>query len=244
MSTETPLIKPSDLERYQKTLDEINSIVSIEIEDDEQYQNTIDFCKQVKGDYKEIETLRKETVAPYNEKVSGINSFFKNLTSKLEHGEQQLKAAAAKYFQKKEAKRIAEERKRQAEADEARRKKEEAAQKELDKANEYRESGREDLAEKAEARAEEKFTQASNIVAETVASAPKVAGVSFVTSYECTEVDRLKAAIFCLQTRPEYEDIVKIDLKAAEKLARTSKGKIKIDGIDYRETKTMRSSSK
>lgn len=225
------LIIPVDKqERIQKALQFCGEIKEITIESQEQYDNSLKLCQSVKRGYNSLEEDRKEIVRPINAQVTKVNGEYKTVTEKLKNAETVIKSAMSFWDRKVEMKRIEEQKKLEAEAAEIRRKAEAKAEEERLKAEAYREAGRIEMAEKAEARAESHTTNAETIVAPIVENANRGGAASFSTVYTASITDQVKTAI-CLLENPSYRHIVSIDLKAIEKLAKTLKGNLVIDGI-------------
>lgn len=234
---QTELIPQDVKTALESALGFIGGIKEIECRSQDEYNNAAQTCKEIKGYLSDLDNHRKALVTPYNDTVKKINARFKDVTARLENGERELKRAMSRWFQEEERKRIGAQKKADAEAAEMKRKAEERARKEREKAEQYAAEGRQDMAEKAEARAETQEDISTNLVAEEVENMAKVEGVSFRLSYTCTVEDKLAAALYCLKENQRLEHIVQIDEKAAEKLAITTKGAIQIPGIKYIEDK-------
>jgi hypothetical protein len=137
-----------------------------------------------------------------------------------------------------EAKRRAEEAKRQAEAEEARRKAEEAARKEIEKAEAYREQGREEMAEKAEARAAEKIETAQTIVAPIVETV-KPQGTTFKKKLVIDRVTDHKAAVMHLLSNPYTACFVTLDKAGLEQAKAKHGDMLQVPGIEWKEDVTV-----
>ena len=219
----------------QKTLDEalefFNSLKEVKFTNDEEYENGVQLCKEVKGYIKLIEDDRKKLVKPLNDKVKGINSPCKDVTGKLENAERVLKNGMAKYFREKEQKRIAEQKRLEAEAEERRRQEAARAERERAKSQAYRENGRDEMADKAEARAETAESIASTVVAPIVNNTAKVKGTSFTVKYKVAGItDKTSAVMHCLKN-DVLANYIQIDIKGIERLANIQKGNLQIPGI-------------
>lgn len=220
-----------------QALEFVGTIVEVKPKTDAEYQNAVELCRVCKKHINDLESARKDQVKPLNDEVKAINGEYSTVTTRLLNGETVLKRAMSVYAQEQERKRIEEQRKRDAEAAEARRKAEEAARKEAEKAEAYRQQGRDDMAEKADARVEAHIDRAVNTVAVEVESTAKAAGASYRKDYVFTIVDKRAAILHCIDN-PMFADHVALDVKALEKIAKASKGKLVIPGITVRETLT------
>jgi DNA repair exonuclease SbcCD ATPase subunit len=231
----TELIPRTSIELMEAALEYLNSIREIIIKTQPEYEEAASVCKQIKGHINTLEKNRKELVEPYNKKVKAINDKYKEVTTKLQNGDGHIRQAMSAYYQEQERKRQEEQRKLQAEADEKRRKAEEAARKEAEKVEQYRQEGREEMAQKAEARMETAVEVATTTVAPEVEQ-KKVSGISYRTEYECHVKDHKAAVLFCIDS-PNFVGTVLIDIKAIERAAKAFKGKLSIPGIEIIEKK-------
>ena len=101
---------------------------AVMIETDEHYAEATAFVSYLSGKMKDIEKLRKFFVDPLNAQVKNINSMFKPQVEAREEVVGIVKGKMATYYQKKEAARIAEEKRLQAIRDKANEKREEKGQ--------------------------------------------------------------------------------------------------------------------
>ena len=230
------LIPLSSKNLIEEAVKFLGDIQEIKIENDQQYNNALELCKSIKSKANGLEKDRKVIVAPLNQDVKTINAEYKSVTLKLDNAERRIKSAASVYWSEKERKRLEEQRKRDAEAEEQKRKAEEAARKEMEKEQSYREQGRDDMADKAAARAETHIDRATNTVALEVEKM-KVSGVHYRTDYEVQVLDK-RAAVNDLMASNNFSEHVIIDVKAIAKVAKAFKGKLNIDGLKIIEKKT------
>jgi hypothetical protein len=207
----------------------LNSIVEIKIDSEDQYKKAGEHLVDIKRSYNELEVMRKEVVKPLNDKVSGVNGYFKEYTEKLVKAEQTFKNGRLVWFTEQERKRIEEQKKLEAEAAEERRKAEEKAEAERIKAEAYREKGREDLADKAEARAETAETIAVNTVAQVVEKIDT--GKSSMREVYKVEIQDQKSALMAIANNAALSCFLKIDIAGLEKFANVTKGNLVIDGV-------------
>jgi uncharacterized membrane-anchored protein YhcB (DUF1043 family) len=212
----------------KNVIDYLNSIVEFKIETPEQYENAGNILVEIKRKLNELETKRKDIVKPFNDKVKLVNEYIKQYTTKLENAESTFKKSRTTWFAEQERKRIEAQRKAEAEAAEERRKAEEKANAERAKAESYREQGRDDLADKAEARAETAETIALNTVAPVIeaintgkSSMKKVWRIEVINKQKATEAIASNAALSCF---------LQIDIKGLEKFANVTKGNLVIEG--------------
>lgn len=229
------LIPVESIQKMQSALKELETISSVEIKNNEEYSGAAEMQITLKRAIKDIESDRKETVLPFNEKVKAINEKFKSVMDRLDNGVSKIGSAMIEW-KRKEDLRIAEERRiAEAKAEEARRKAEAAAQKELEKAQAYRDQGREEMAEKAEARAETKSEEAISVVAPEIEK-QKVPGISYRSDFSIEVIDK-EAAIPAMLANPAYADFVIIDEKGLNRMVKAVKGKMLIPGIVVTEKK-------
>lgn len=231
----TELIPQSSIELMKTALHFLDTMQKVNIRTQDEYENAVGICKQIKSHINSLEKDRRSLVAPYNKKVTAINGKYKDVTSKLKNGDEHIRLAMREYHQEQVLKRQEEQRKREAEAAEIRRKAEKKARLEAEKAAKYREMGREEMAEKAEARVETAVEVAQTTVAPEVEE-KKVSGVSYRTKYECVVEDK-KTAIHFLVDNPMFIDHVIVDTKAIERAAQAFKGKLEIPGLKINITK-------
>lgn len=229
---EKQLIPADAREQLDNALTQWGNVSEITVSNDQEYEYAIEVCRQVKTCVSDLENKRKELVKPYKDPAAKIDAAYKAVRVPLENGERQLKAAAARYHREQEQKRIEAQRRAEAEAEEKRRKEEERARREREKAAQYAEQGREDLAEKAQARADVHEDRADTIVSEAPAmQTAKPKGVSYRKVYKVSKItDKRKAAEFCLRN-PLLADLVEINATALERLMNGAKRKIEIPGL-------------
>ena len=230
------IIPEESVKTIQEILEQFESMESLEVKNQEQYDSAVGVCKEIKKSIKAIESDRKEIIKPWKEKTDAVNAKYREVRVKLENGEKKIKGAMSVFFEEQERKRLEEQRKIEAEAEEKRRKAEEAARKEAEKVAKYREEGREELAEKAEARMETKLDEATNTVVAEVES-KKTEGVHYRTSYEVEVTDDAQAAV-ALLNNPMTAHCVSINTVALKKMITATQGNFKCAGIKVRETKT------
>ena len=234
---EKQLIPKESQNLIQEALDWLGSIESITITNDKEFDNAHEVCKDVKKKFNKLEKERKAITGPMNNEIRKINSEFKVVTEKLSSFESAAKKAISDYHQKKEQLRLEEQRKLNAKAEEQKRKADVAAQKELEKAEQYRKEGKDHLADKAEARAEAKLITATQTVAPVIGET-KVKGTSFRKKYVCEVEDKSQFVAFCANnmTGPmvAFYNQLEINLKGLEKLANSSGGALQAPGIKYR----------
>lgn len=194
----------------------------------EERDNALDVVKRVKIAYDEFEADRKEITKPLNDKVTSVNTTYKSVTSILLSIEKLFKDALTVWDNKQEQKKLEADRAAQIEADRIRRAAQNMADKELEKAEAYREQGKDTLADKAEAKAEEALNTATSTVA-PVYTYDKGSGTSFKIEYEATIQDAHKA-INALNT-DQYRHMIEINTGALGKLAKSLNGKLVLEGV-------------
>lgn len=234
----TSLIPVEKQEKIQKALEFFTSLREIKFTNQAEYDRGTELCKQIKAEIKTLEDDRTALVKPFNEKVNVINGTYKDVRSKLENAERVLKSGMSAFFQEQERKRIEAQKKLEAEAEAKRKAEEERAEKERQKAEQYRAEGREDMAAKAEARAETAEAVASTTVAPVVQNTAKVQGVTYKTVYKVIVEDQARAIVFCA-TNPMLSQYVTLDVKGLERVALAMKGKLTCEGLKVIEDKQV-----
>jgi len=227
MEVKTSLIPVENVKLMAEALDFFGTITSVTITNDAENENISALNKKVKGYIKDLETDRKVIVGPYNDKVSSINSEYKTVREKLENAGKKIDTALGIYYQEKLRIAAAAQAKADAEAAEVLRKAEEAALLELEKAKKYEEQGRTIMAEKAQARADEKIAVAQTAVAPIVQAPPKIQGQSFRTDY-IVEILNKETAVKAMISNPVYAAMISIDIVKLQALAKTLNGKLGI----------------
>lgn len=203
----------------------------------EEYTNSRELCKVIKGKSADLLSTRKTLTKPYKDDAIAIEKEFNPLIDKLNNVRGKIDTASSIWFQAEERKRLLEERKRQAEVEEKKRLETEREEKERKKADEYREQGKEKLADKAEARADDHADQAINTVAAEVDEV-KVKGLYYRTDYEVKVIDKEKAVNSCMASQ-KYQNHVILDLKALAIVAKANNGVLdNLDGLEVITKKT------
>ena len=230
-SVDTSLIPVEKQDRLEKALEFCQSLKEVKINTQEQYDNAVALCKQVKSGITSLEADRKELVKPYKDKSKKIDTEYKSVRDDLENAERVLKGGMGVFYRAQEAKRLEDQRKREAEAEEARRKAEAKAEAERLKAEKYAAEGRAEMAEKAEARAQTAEATASTITAPVVENTAKASGVSYRTVYKVSVINHQRA-IGSLSKNEMFHQYLSIDISGLEKVVNASKGKLALpDGL-------------
>lgn len=225
------LVPQETKDKIDKLLAELESYKEFTVKTEPEAQNLNGVMVAYKGQIKKIDALRKEAIEPYYPKYKYLNDVYNGVIKKVKHFVNNCDVALGIWERDQRTKREAEQKKREAEAAEKRRKQEEAARKEAEKAEQYRKEGREEMAEKAEARAEAKIEEAETTVAPTVEET-KLDSTYFVEKYIATVTDKAEAVKYCLSI-PALEGCVDINLKAIERQQNAAQGKWEIPGIRF-----------
>jgi len=237
MSEEKNLIAQETLDKMKTALETLSSIEEIEITNAEQNLNAGGIQRDVQGAIKTVEALRKEAVKPFDEKRKVIQKEFMNVLNQLKAGKDKIGSAMID-FDNAEKRRIAlEQKKLEAEAEEKRRKAEKAAEAEAAKIEKYQSEGKEELAEKAQARMEDKIEEATTTVA-TEIKQEKVSGVSYRTDYVVEVEDHFKAIPFLLENSLTSH-LIGINVPALKAMVKASKGVMTIPGVKIKKTQTQ-----
>jgi hypothetical protein len=236
MIESTSIIPVENQERIKKALEFCESLTQIKINSQEQYDNAVAICKQIIAGLNSLENDRKALTGPLDKKMKSINAEYKIVTSKFGNAERVIRNGMETFFQEKERIRLEEQRKLEAEAEAKRKAAEEKAAAEQRKADAYREQGREDLAAKAEARAETAETIAATVTAPIVENTAKGSGVSYRTVWEAVIEDQNAAILFCANNSI-LSSYVTLDINGLIRLCAAQKGNLQVSGIRFIEKK-------
>lgn len=234
--TEEKLIPQDSKNMILAAIKLCGDIESLKIQNDEQYKKANSILADVKKSKSLLTANRQQITKPFKDKVGAIEGEYREPIKNLENAKAVISKAMGSYFQEKERRRIEEQRKLEAEAEEQRKKAESAAEREKAKAEKYRMQGREEMAEKAEARADLKADAATNAVAPVI-EPKKLAGLSFRTDYEVSITEKEKA-INALMANPMLSVAVTIDTGAIARICKAMKQAFDLPGIRIAEKKT------
>lgn len=234
LEVQSSLIPVDARKAIDTALEYARSVVEITIEDDEQNNACSLKLKQIAETVKALEKRRKELKAPWADKANAVDKEFKVPADALANLDRKIRQAMSTYFAKAQAERDRLAREAEAKAAEDRKRADEKARKEREKANAYREQGRTEMAEKANARADEALDKAAATVAPVVAP-PKVDGASMIDHWSVRIVDKNAAVAACM-ANPLLIAAVVIDVGFLEKLEDTKQvgGNLKIDGCEIK----------
>lgn len=196
---------------------------SIVVSDEASYTQAADFVKEVKRMIKSVKEFFKPMKEQAHKAHQEICTREKEMTEPLTNAEKILKESMGRFA-------AAQERKRREEAERARIEAERLAKSKLEEAIAADEAGDEEASAVAMLDAEYAERMAANpipIMTEPV----KTKGVSQKKDWEIVDIDEDKVPVDIngIVIRP-------VDKAAIMKLIRASKGKIKIDGVTYKET--------
>lgn len=234
----------------------LNSMVSLTIETDSQFQNAGELVKDIAKYSNTLEASRDSLVRPLNTKVTTFNSYFKTFSSALYLGKKVIQNSISAYNTKKaleraEAQRILDEKARkereklEAEA-RAKREQEDALRRDAEEIKlaakrETNEKKRQELlaqaqkmevkADTVQAKAEIKEQTAQTVVAPVVSfGTPKISGMSEVKKYKAEVSDKEKFVKWCVElNKLQY---LEIDTSALSKMLQASKGLESYPGIN------------
>lgn len=204
---------------------ETNVIVSqannIQISNQEEYENAVEFAKKVKEANKKITDYWKEPKANAAKVHKDICNKEKQMLEPLNVAEKIVKTKLVDYVNEQERIRLEEQIR-------IKKEQERLAYEELKKAEELRKQGNEIEAIITEQNA----VAISEIENKVESKVENVSGMSYRTDYEIVAVNNQEVPCFMngIEIRP-------VDLTLVKNLIKTSKGTIKIPGIDYKETK-------
>lgn len=199
---------------------------AIVISDDVGYSYAGELCKQVKAQNSRVadffEPLRLSTKKAYDDVLARKKMFTEPLTK------------AEKIIKSKMVDYVAEQERKRREAEEAMRAAaRKAAEEKLAEAIDAEASGDTDMAEFATDEADYLDSRSRNLTVESTRQ--KAKGVTEVKSWKIVSIDAKKVPV-------EINGAVirPVDEKAVMALIKASKGNIKIDGIEFEETVTLR----
>lgn len=228
--SENSLIPTELKEKIEEAMIFFFSLREISFSNDEEYENGTEKCRQAKDFINIIEKRRKELILPFEKEIEKINNPCLDVVKKLKTSECVMKEGMAEYFKQKERSRLESQLKLEAEANERRRQETEKVRKETEKANAYREQGRNEMADKAEARAATAAIMVHSIVPAIVENGARTKGTTFTKKWEVNIFDLKKAVRFCIDN-DILSRYVTLDMRGLQKLVNAQKGQILIDGI-------------
>jgi hypothetical protein len=232
------LIPAEDQKSLESAVAYLDSIKELKVSSDDEENNAAKVVTQLKKDVRALILRRKELVKPHKASSDLIEARYRTVVPKLEGAIKTIGRGVIDYHAEKQRKADAAEKKRQAEADAKADREQEAARKEVEKAKQYDEDGRTEMADKARVRAGEHIEAATTQVA-PVEKRVAPEGASFPAKWVPTVEDTTKAVTAMLKN-PVYFQFVTIDLKGLEKLAKNLKGNIDIPGITFKKDYDMR----
>lgn len=230
-TNETALIPQSSRDLLNSHLDFWNSIEEITITNDaENGQADININKLKKGK-KELEANKLNLTKKWRDKTSEVNTEYKIVVEQLENGIKKLDTAMGIYHAEQVKKEELEQKRVQAEADERIRLENERAERDLKKAEELREQGKDVQADKKEAAAEAHIEAATTTVARTIQSSSP-SGTGFREYYEGAIITKPQVVQFCM-TQPDLEGYITVDIAGLEKVQKNAAGKKIIPGMRF-----------
>lgn len=223
------LISADAVKKITESLKLLDSIESVEVKTEDQYDNAGKLQRDIQGANKEIEELRKADVSPLDVKVKQINEKYKGVQAQLLNGKTKIGDAMKVYYVEQDNKRKEKQRLIDADIEEKRQKAVAAAQAERDKAEKYEAEGRTAMAEKAEARADTKMEEAVTTVAPVLAE-KKTSGIHYQDTFSA-EITDFNEAVKTLMASPFLIGNVNINIKGLNAAIKKVKGKIELPGF-------------
>jgi|GEM_PF-2716432 len=226
------LIPVKSQELVRKARNFCASVTLISIETENEYEQACNLVKEVASYTKLIEKHRKDTVSPFNNQVSQVNGYFKDARQPLTNIEDKLRRAIAQYHQELERKKREAQRKADEEAEKERQRLLEQSKKESKKSQQYAEQGKEDLAQQHHEKSQTKQQLAESITTpEVEQEAPKIEGISYRDKWSAQITDKKAFVQHCLQNNSL--DMIMVDEKKLNELARTLKGSYNVPGVKF-----------
>jgi len=231
------LIPTEALNLLSKSMEYLNSIIDVQITNEEEFSNAGPFVGELKKHKKKLDDTKLGITKDWRTKTGTVNARFKAVVTSLDNGINKISRSLSDFQIKLEnQKRIAQQ-KLDADAAEKRRLADEKAQNAIKKAEEFEAQGKTLQAEKATIDAEKFQEQADTTVAQAV-FVPKPAGTSFSSKWEA-RVTNIEDCILGLLEAPDTKHLVTIDIKKIEALQKASKGMRRFEGIVFTERKTI-----
>jgi len=189
-----------------------------------QYESANDVMKVVKTKYKELDTKRKEITKPLDQAKNAVMDLFRQPLELLKQAEATIKKLMIDYADEQDRLRREEQRKLEAKA----RAEEDRKRKELEeRAKKWAAKGKEGKAEELLEQAEE-----VEVVAPVVApKVEKIKGVSFKENWSAIVVDETKVP----------REYLQVNTMALNRIAKATKGSIKIPGVEFKMDKILAS---
>lgn len=211
----------------EEVLPVVREANQIAVASSEQFQSASDFLKAIKNAQKKV----KDFFSPLKESTrsawKAVCDKERSMLDPIEAAEKEIKSKLLSYQQEQERLRLEQERKLQAEAEARARKERERLSARAGKAEA---SGKE---EKAEALRE----QAESVVAPIVSvqsEAPKVEGISIRKTWRARVVN----------AKAISREWLIVNEKALQAFARSTKGTVKVDGVEFFEEASMSAGSR
>lgn len=192
------------------------TVKGLTINNNQEYQNSGEFLKQIKTVSKILDDSRKEITRPLDEAKKRVMDFFREPLEQLSSAETVLKKALLSYQQAQERIRLEAERKAIAEAKAEEERKRKVLEERAAKAEEKGQ----------EAKAEMLREQASDVYVPTVVSAPnveKIKGLSSKKVWKCRITDEAKIP----------REYLVINEPMLNKMAQATHGKIPVPGVEF-----------
>lgn len=247
MNTTTEMQTVPEAQKAIRIADSAYSIaLAYEIDSPEVYQMAGDELREIATKRKDIEELRKSLTRPLDESKKRIMDLFRQPTERLAEAEKLLRSGMLT-FQRAEAERQAEERRKAEEAAAAEYAEAERREREAQEAaHAAQESGDAEAAAKAameaeKAREELETADIAPIAVQT--ESPKASGISTRTTYKA-EVTDFKALVLAAAKRAEAGDdfllgFLQADTKAISGAARSMREKLAVPGIRVYEDQSL-----
>ena len=206
-----------EMQKFQTDSQEIfEAAKKVIIKNPDSYEYQANSLRNIKTQWSEIDEKRKELVRPFQAAVKKLNDFFSVPLNQLKTAENLIKQALIRYTDEKEKERLQEEKRLREQAEK------EAAKLEK-KADKLEEKGQTE-------KAFETRLDAKSIPVPVVAKkVEKVKGISFkeVWKFRIIDIDKVPRKYLI------------VDEKSLGEIARSTKGKVTIPGIEFYSDKTV-----
>ncbi len=237
----TDLIPVGAKDMIKGAVEYCESVRELKISTDDENENAAMVLAELKKHVKDLDSTKKEITDPWKSKSKIVDGEFKVPTDAVKNVIAVISKEMGRFQTEKLRKERAEQARLQAIADEKRRKAEEAARKEQEKIDKYEAEGKAQAAAEAEARRDANLEKAANVVAPVVEDS-KPTGTSYVETYIGTVRDH-KKAIASIVAQEYLHGFLTVDMKGLERMRKQIGDNLKIDGITFEETRSVRSRS-
>jgi len=226
---------PMEAKHELKRIREHWESLEVTITNEQEYIGAGDVRSALKDSEKEIKHLKKiHVMDKYYEPYKQVSEIFKHYDDFIQSKIRSINKAISDYDAEQERIRLEEQCRLDAKAERERKKAEERAERERKKAEEYASKGRDDLAEKALARAENAEMSAAEVITPVVERVTNTsASVSFREQPECVIEDH-NEAVKALADNPALAGFLTINTADLAKMWKAGGKTVSIPGLTFK----------